>query len=60
MSVGGARGVFLSGEPHFFFYVDESGDTVSDSARLARDTLVWSEDGVGYRIESDFEPDEAL
>jgi hypothetical protein len=60
VSVGGARGVFLSGDPHFFFYVDENGDAVSDTARLARDTLVWSEAGVGYRIEGDFGTGEAL
>jgi hypothetical protein len=60
VSVGGARGVFLSGEPHFFFYFYEDGRIVEDSARLARDVLVWDEGGVAYRLEGDFEREDAL
>jgi hypothetical protein len=60
VTVGDARGVFLSGEPHFLFYVDQNGRIVEDSARLARDVLLWDEGGVGYRIEGDFGRDDAL
>jgi hypothetical protein len=60
VEVDGAQGVFLSGEPHFFFYVDRQGDVVDGSVRLARDVLVWDEGGVAYRLEGDFEREDAL
>jgi hypothetical protein len=58
--VNGARGVFLSGEPHFLFLIDERGGVVEASARLAEDVLVWDEGGVAYRLEGDFSRDRAL
>jgi hypothetical protein len=60
VSVNGARGVFLSGEPHFLFLIDERGLVVEASARLAEDVLVWDEGGVAYRLEGDFSRDRAL
>jgi hypothetical protein len=59
VSVDGARGVFLSG-PHYLFLLDERGEAVDASARLAEDVLLWDEGGVAYRLEGDFELDEAL
>ena len=60
VSVGGAPGVYLGGEAHFLLLLDELGNPVEDSARLARDVLLWAEGGIGYRLEGDFERDEAL
>jgi hypothetical protein len=60
VSVDGAPGVFLSGAAHFLFLVDEYGFPVEESARLARDVLIWERDDVAYRIEGDFDLDEAL
>jgi hypothetical protein len=60
VSVGGARGVFLSGPPHFLFLIDANGQVVEASARLAEDVLIWDVGGVAYRLEGDFERDEAL
>lgn len=60
VDVDGSPGVFLSGESHFLFLLDEYGLVVEDSARLARDVLIWERDGVGYRLEGDIELDEAL
>jgi hypothetical protein len=59
VSVNGARGLFVSG-PHFLFLVDENGIPIEASARLAEDVLIWDEGGVAYRLEGDFELDEAL
>ena len=53
VDVDGARGAFLSGEPHFFFLIDETGDTIEDSARLAEDVLLWDAGGVAYRLEGE-------
>jgi hypothetical protein len=60
VSVDGAPGVFLSGESHVVLLVDENGQVVEESARLAQDVLVWSEGGVAYRLEGDFSSSEAL
>jgi hypothetical protein len=59
VTVNGARGVFVSG-PHFLFLVDENGMPIEASARLAEDVLIWDEGGVAYRLEGDFELDDAL
>jgi hypothetical protein len=60
VDVDGARGAFLSGSPHFLFLIDETGNTVEDSARLAEDVLLWDEGGVAYRLEGKFSREEAL
>jgi hypothetical protein len=60
VSVAGARGYFLSGEPHLVLLLDESGSVVEDSARLAGNVLVWEDGGVTYRLEGDFSEDEAV
>ena len=60
VDVHGWPGVFLSGETHFVLLLDRNGEIVEDSARLARDVLIWEDEGGGYRLEGDFELDEAL
>ena len=58
--VNGAEGVFLEGETHFLFVLDENGNPIGESPRLAEDVLIWDEDGIAYRLEGDLELDEAL
>jgi hypothetical protein len=60
VSVEGARGYFLSGGDHIVLYVDEHGREIAESARLARNVLVWSRGGLSYRLEGDFTQDRAL
>ena len=60
ISVDGSPGVFLSGESHFLFLLDEYGQIVEESARLARDVLIWESGGVAYRLEGELEREEAL
>lgn len=60
VEVDGSPGIFLSGETHLVVLLDEYGFIVEESARLAHDVLIWERDGVGYRLEGDFELDEAL
>lgn len=60
VEVRGEQGFFLSGQPHLVFLVDESGDVVGESARLAREVLVWTEGGRTVRLEGDLSRDEAL
>ncbi len=60
VDVHGSPGIFLSGETHFVLLLDRDGEIVEDSARLARDVLIWEDEGGGYRLEGNFELDEAL
>lgn len=57
--VDGHPGYWLPG-PHALLVVDEHGRAVEDSARVAGNTLLWSEGGVTYRLESALELGPAL
>ena len=58
--VDGARGFFISGQWHIVMLLDEFGDPVEESLRLARNVLVWERDGVATRLEGDFSKEQAL
>jgi hypothetical protein len=60
VSVDGVPGYFVSGEAHLVLLLDEFGQVVDESARLARDVLVWERDGVAFRLEGDLTKDEAV
>jgi len=59
-SVRGGRAYFLSGEPHEVLLLDDYGLPVHDTLRLARNTLLWQQDGRTLRLEGDFSRDEAV
>jgi hypothetical protein len=59
-NVHGSPAYFLSGEPHEVLLVDETGEPVFESARLARDVLVWEDDGRTLRIEGALTLSEAV
>jgi hypothetical protein len=52
VKVRGAGGVFLGGR-HTVLYVRPEGDVAEMAPRLAGPALVWSRDGVVYRLEAD-------
>jgi hypothetical protein len=60
LSVRGSRAYFLSGEPHVVMLVDEYGVAYPETARLARDVLVWEEGGRTVRLEGDLTETDAL
>ena len=60
VGVRGRPAYFLSGKPHAVVLVDEYGVAITDSARLARDVLVWDEDGRTVRLEGDLTRADAL
>jgi len=60
VTVEGAEGAFLSGDPHFLVLLDAQGNPVEDSARLAGNVLLWSDGGIAYRLEGDFDRERAL
>jgi len=51
VDVDGAPGVWISGEPHLFWYLAPDGAFIQESRRLVGDTLAWERGGVLYRIE---------
>jgi hypothetical protein len=59
VSVGGAPGYWVEGEPHTVVYVDDRGLN-SDTLRLAGNTLLWERNGVTFRLEADISKGEAL
>jgi hypothetical protein len=52
VTVEGAQGFWLSGEPHVIAYLEPDGDIRSETVRLAGNVLLWEAGGVTYRIES--------
>ena len=60
VTVRGQRAYFLSGEPHIVMLLDEFGAMYPESARLARDVLVWAENGRTVRLEGDLTRADAL
>ncbi len=51
VEVDGVLGYWITGEIHIFFAVDERGNAIDESRRVVGDTLVWTNDGVTYRLE---------
>ena len=49
VTVDGGPGLWISGSPHEVLYEDPQHDVVVE--RVARETLLWSADGVLYRVE---------
>jgi hypothetical protein len=60
LTIRGEPGYFLSGAPHFVVLLDEAGNPIEEVAWLARNVLVWEDDGIAIRLEGDFTRDRAL
>jgi hypothetical protein len=60
VNVGVARGYWIEGAPHLFFYRDPQGNAVQETLRLAGNTLVWEQGGVTYRLEAQITKEQAL
>jgi len=60
VTVNGSPGYWLSGAPHFFFYIDPEGNSVEDTHRQVGDTLIWSTGEETYRLESTLDMDAAI
>ena len=60
VTVSGHSGFWISGDPHFFFYVRKDGATIADDRRWVGDALVWSDGTMTYRIEGDLGRDATI
>ncbi len=59
-SVDGSPAFFISGSPHVVLLLDEQGNAVEDTTRLAGNVLFWEDDDVAFRLEGDFDKDQAV
>lgn len=59
VTVADTAGYWITGEPHDFFYTNTSG-TFPERTRLAGNVLLWSKNGITYRIEGAGSLDDAL
>ena len=60
ITVDGAPGYWIFGAPHFFAYIDEAGQRMEDTYRSVGQTLVWTRDGITYRLETGLDRDAAI
>ncbi len=58
--VNGAPGFWISGDLHFFYYRDPSGNIKQEQVRLAANTLLWEQEVLTLRLEGHLTRDEAL
>jgi hypothetical protein len=59
VTVDGVPGLWLEGA-HELQYVGPDGTLRSESTRLSASTLLWAEDGITYRLESDLSKSRSL
>jgi hypothetical protein len=60
VTVRGRPAYLLSGEPHEVLLADRNGAVFAETVRLARDVLVWEEDGRTIRLEGELSREEAV
>ena len=56
----GRAGIFITGAPHAVLFRDANGEIREDEYRLARNVLLWVEDGITFRLETGAGLDRAL
>ncbi|MFC7549945.1 hypothetical protein [Plantactinospora sp. GCM10030261] len=59
VEINGAPAVWVAG-PHQLTYVDRTGMTRAETARLAGSTLIWQVGDVTYRLEGELTKDDAV
>lgn len=60
VTVAGDRGLWIEGAEHTYTLLDRQGTPVEETTRLAANVLLWSSDGVDYRLEITGDLDRAL
>jgi hypothetical protein len=60
VTVGGARGLWIEGPRHEFFYRTLEQEAMRDTQRLAGNTLLWTRGPLTLRIEGDLSKSEAI
>jgi hypothetical protein len=58
--IGEDPGIWIEGAGHSFTLLDEDGNPVEETARLAANVLLWSADGYDFRLELTDDLNQAL
>jgi hypothetical protein len=58
--VGGTTGYWFSGSPHSFVYTDDDGNIREETARLAGNTLLWTNGPLTLRLEGQISQRDAV
>jgi hypothetical protein len=60
VSVNGRDGFWITGDPHFFYYVRDGQQFFDENRRWVGDALIWSDGTTTFRIESALGRDETI
>ncbi|MEP7003022.1 MAG: hypothetical protein ABI888_00635 [Chloroflexota bacterium] len=60
LTVNGGAGAWLEGQPHEVFYTSGGGQFITDTLRLAGNTLIWEQGGIVMRLEAQVDKATAL
>jgi hypothetical protein len=60
VKVNRGNGFWIAGAPHEFSFLDENGQLLPDTVRLAGNVLLWEQGDLTVRIESKLSKDQAL
>ena len=60
VTVGDSGGFWIEGAPHGIDYVTADGETMGELSRLAANVLIWEQDRITYRLESELSREESL
>lgn len=58
--IAGDPGIWIEGAEHTFTLLDQQGNPVEETTRLAANVLLWSSNGVDYRLELTGDLDRAM
>lgn len=60
LTVNGAPGYWIAGDPHFSFYETPEGEFVEETRRWVGDALIWADGEITYRLETSLGRDAAV
>jgi hypothetical protein len=60
VKVNGGQGFWIAGAPHTLMFVDQNGDVLPDTVRLAANVLLWEQGDLTLRIEGKVTKEQAL
>lgn len=60
VTVDGADGYWISGERHFLTFIAPDGSVIEDAIREVGNTILWTRDGITYRLEGELTRDDAI
>lgn len=60
VTIDGRRATWIEGAPHEFTIISPEGGPIEETTRLAANVLLWTDDGVDYRLELTGDMEQAI